>query len=124
MGDASTDFAVPTAVFAIQEIVGRYLVKLEETPRGSLAVRKEKNSEGDTNNDKVSVVLSSAPVCHLLDRLGNVRTHGNAEALADEENFVLVCFGHTQSFEECFDIPCANPDGISTPETPSPRSLF
>ena len=120
VGDASTDFAVPTKVFGIQEIVGHYLVTLEETPRGSLAVQRKKSSEGDTNNENVSVVLSPAPVCHLLDSLGNVRTHGNLDALADEQNFVRVCFHHTQSFEECFSIPCANIDDISTPETPSP----
>ena len=120
VGDASTDFAVPTKAFQIQKIVGRHLVTLEKTPSGSLAVQRKKNSEGDTNNKKAPVVLSPAPVCHLLDSLGNVRTHGNLDALADEENFVQVFFHHTRSVEECVDIPCANVEDISTPETPSP----
>ena len=122
VGDASNDFAVPTAKFGIQDIVGRYLVRLQNTPTGGLAVERKKRSAGNTNNEKDSVVLSRAPVCHLLDRLGKKRTHGNLEALADEQNFVRVYFHQTKSCEEWFDVPCANTDDISTPETPSPVS--
>ena len=123
VGSPSDDFAVPTAVFAIQEIVGQYLAALVKTPGNALAVQRKKSSEGDTNNEKVSVVLSPAPVCHLLDSLGNVRTHGNLGALADEQNFVQVCFDQTQSKEEYIDIPCfEDVDDISTPETPPPMS--
>ena len=121
VGNVSTDFAVP-GHFQIQDIVGQYLVRLEETSGGGLSVQREKSSEGDTNNEKGSVVLSPAPVCHLLDGDGKVRTHGNRVAhLADEQNFVRICFGHKKSVEECFDIPCADVDGISTPPTPPPR---
>ena len=122
VGDASTEFAVPTAASEIQEIVGQYLVALDKTLEGGLAVQRRKSSERDTNKEKVSIVLSPAPVCHLLDSNGNVRTHGNLGDLADEHNFVQVCFHHTQSYEECFDIPCANTDDISTPATPPPSS--
>ena len=122
VGDASNDFAVPTAKFSIQDIVGRYLVPLETTPAGVLAAQRQTSSQGDTNNEKVSVVLSPAPVSCLLDRSGNVRTHGHLGALADDENFVLVHFNHTKDMEACPEIPCINTAEIPTPDTPSPRS--
>ena len=123
VGDVSNDFAVPTRAFQIQEIVGAYLVRLEETSGGGLSMQRKKSSEGDTNNEKGSVVLSSAPVCHLLDSDGKIRTHGSLAHLADEQNFVRICFHHEKSVEECFDIPCADVDGISTPPTPPPRHM-
>ena len=117
VGEASAHFAVPTGTFRIQEIVGQYLVRLEEKPGSGFSVQRKKYSEGDTNDEKGSVVPSPAPVCHLLDGVGKVRTHGSLAHLADEQNFVLVCFGHAKSVEECFDIPCADVDGVSTPPT-------
>ena len=123
VGDVSDDFAVPTRAFQIQEIVGAYLVRLEETSGGGLSMQRKKSSEGDTNNEEGSVVISSAPVCHLLDSDWKVRTHGSLAHLADEQNFVRICFHHEKSVEECFDIPCADVDGISTPPTPPPRQM-
>ena len=121
VGDVSNAFAVSTRAFQIQDIVGEYLVRLEETSGGGLSMQGKKSSEGDNNNEKGSVVRSSAPVCHLVDSDGKIRTHGSLAHLADGQNFVRVCFHHKKSVEECFDIPCADVDGISTPPTPPPR---
>ena len=102
VGGVSNDFAVPTRAFQIQEIVGEYLVRLEETSGGGLSMQRKKSSEGDTNNEKGSVVISSAPVCHLLDNLGRVRTYGSLGDLADEHHVVQVCFHHFSIFTNAF----------------------
>ena len=114
VGSPENDWAIPCRAFRIEDIVGQYLIKLEESSEESgLLVRRDATKKP---------LLSNAPVSAFISNKDEIRTYGELSAIAKGE-MVFVDFGFEQ-LKECYEeVPPLDDPEVKTPRTPSsPRT--
>ena len=114
IGSTENDWAIPCRKFRIENIVGQYLLKLEESCDGSgLVVQRDATKKP---------LLSNAPVSAFISNKDEIRTYGELSAIAKGEMMVFVDFG-PEKLKECYEeIPPLDVTEVKTPTTPSPRT--
>ena len=109
IGKPEDEWSIPIDKFRIENIVGQYLIQLEEGNEG-LVLKKERDE----------VVLSQAPVVALIAPDCTVRSVGCLAEVTDKKGFVHVLFGHTRLPEQVDEILPADVSDVKTPSTPRP----
>ena len=112
VGSTKNDWAIPCRAFRIEDIVGQYLLKLEESCDGSgLVVQRDATKKP---------LLSNAPVSAFISNKDEIRTYGELSAIAKGE-VVFVDFGF-EKLKECYEeVPPLDVTEVKTPRTPSPE---
>ena len=103
------DWTVPTDLFQVEEIVGRYLVMLEQDRTGQLVLARDDNGK---------VILSGGPVSAMLTLTQNKRLFGPVAPLIDSGGAVRVLFGDEKLTEEFEELePTVNLAEVETPRS-------
>ena len=100
---------MPTRKFQLEEIVGRYLIKLMPAPDGSHLI-EARHRDGE-------FVLSEAPVSGFVSPKKDIRTYGPMLGVLHPDGAIDVCFGREELREASEDKPCADLDDAPTPRS-------
>ena len=144
---AVTGWSFPAQKFFVEDIVGKYLVKLKDCPGrdcNKLKVQRFCNHcqlpeqaqqcmcdkaprpvKCEVCGQIMEPTLSEAPVNALLHPNGEVRTCGPLTSLVNDQGIVLVNFGNSKQYEQaeekaCYEGEILTPRTPSTQRTPSP----
>ena len=101
---------MPAHLFQLQEIVGRYLIKLMLASDGSHFIEERHDGK---------LVLSKAPVSGFVSPKQEIRTYGPMLGVLHRDGALEVCFGREKLREACEYKPCADLDDVSTPRSDS-----
>ena len=99
---------MPAHLFQLQEIVGRYLIKLMLASDGSHFIEKRHDGK---------LVFSKAPVSGCVSPKQEIRTYGPMLGVLHLDGALEVCFGREKLREACEDKPCADLNDVSTPRS-------
>ena len=103
-------WTMPAHLFQLQEIVGRYLIKLMLASDGSHFIEERHGGK---------LVLSKAPVSGFVSPKQEIRTYGPMFGALHPDGALAVCFGREKLREACEYKPCADLDDVSTPRSDS-----
>ena len=111
VGEAD-NWSIPTGVFHVEDLIGKYLVKLEGADEPG-RYRFARTPAPDNQ-----LILSALPVGGAITKDAKVRCYGPLGPLSNEHGDVALMFGATpmrESVEE--DTACGNLDNVMTPRS-------
>ena len=110
VGEAD-NWTVPTGAFNVEDLIGKYLVKLER------ADEPGKYKLARTPAPDNHLLLSPQPVAGAMSKDARVRCYGPLGHLSNENGDVALMFGAAPMRETFEDKACGNVDDVVTPRS-------
>ena len=110
VGEAD-NWTVPTGAFNLEDLIGKYLVKLEP------ADEPGKYKLARTPAPENQLLLSPLPVAGAISKDARIRCYGPLRPLSNEDGDVALMFGATPMRETFEDKACGNVDDVVTPRS-------
>ena len=110
VGEAD-NWTVPTGAFNVEDLIGKYLVKLER------ADEPGKYKLARTPAPDNQLLLSPLPVAGAISKDARIRCYGPLRPLSNEDGDVALMFGATPMRETFEDKACGNVDDVVTPRS-------